>query len=98
MLAVLPPAARVVFADNPSVDTRGLEGMATVEYRVLVPTRKGGVIIGERGSVGHLAGVWGRCGGGALRGQLRAATRVCACVNSCGCVYTYALVNLMTDS
>ncbi|KIY97491.1 hypothetical protein MNEG_10470 [Monoraphidium neglectum] len=51
MLAVLPPAARVVFADNPSVDTRGLEGMATVEYRVLVPTRKGGVIIGERGSV-----------------------------------------------
>jgi hypothetical protein len=54
IMAILPPAALSAFADNPSVDTRGLEGLATVEYRLLVPIKKSGIIIGERGSVSEL--------------------------------------------
>lgn len=47
----LPPAARGVLANNDSVKTEGLAGMVTVEYRVLVPVKRSGVILGGRGGV-----------------------------------------------
>uniref|UniRef100_A0A383V282 K Homology domain-containing protein n=1 Tax=Tetradesmus obliquus TaxID=3088 RepID=A0A383V282_TETOB len=47
----LPPAARGVLANNDSVKTEGLAGMVTVEYRVLVPVKRSGVILGGRGGM-----------------------------------------------
>lgn len=47
----LPPQARGALDHNDSVKTEGLGGLATVEYRVLVPVRRSGVILGTRGGV-----------------------------------------------
>jgi hypothetical protein len=47
----LPFAARGVLANNDSVKTEGLVGMVTAEYRVLVPVKRSGVIMGARGGV-----------------------------------------------
>jgi hypothetical protein len=70
----LPPKARGVLDNNDSVKTDGLSGLATVEYRLLVPMRRSGVILGNKGgvsgSVGGLAGGPG-CNGQQGRGWLR---------------------------
>ncbi|KAI8469202.1 MAG: hypothetical protein J3K34DRAFT_459469 [Monoraphidium minutum] len=51
-LSALPPALRGVLADNPSIEGLGrLAGAAAVEYRLLVPSRKSGVVIGHHGAV-----------------------------------------------
>ncbi|KAF6263313.1 hypothetical protein COO60DRAFT_1635330 [Scenedesmus sp. NREL 46B-D3] len=47
----LPFAARGVLANNDSVKTEGLVGMVTVEYRLLVPVKRSGVILGGRGGM-----------------------------------------------
>lgn len=47
----LPPAARGVLANNDSVKTEGLGGLVTVEYRILVPSRRANAIFGSRGGV-----------------------------------------------
>ena len=47
----LPHEARGVLDNNDSVKTDGLTGLATVEYRILVPARRSGVILGNRGGV-----------------------------------------------
>jgi hypothetical protein len=58
----LPFAARGVLANNDSVKTEGLVGMVTAEYRLLVPVKRSGVIIGGRGGVSfHVSCVWQVC-------------------------------------
>jgi hypothetical protein len=47
----LPYQARSVLDNNDSVKTEGLTGLATVEYRFLVPVRRSGVILGNKGGV-----------------------------------------------
>eukprot|EP00878_Enallax_costatus_P010197 GHUV01010645.1.p1 GENE.GHUV01010645.1~~GHUV01010645.1.p1 ORF type:complete len:362 (+),score=95.18 GHUV01010645.1:170-1255(+) len=47
----LPPAARGVLANNDSVKTEGLQGLVTVDYRMLVPNRRAGAIFGSRGGL-----------------------------------------------
>jgi hypothetical protein len=47
----LPFQARSVLDNNDSVKTDGLAGLATVEYRFLVPVRRSGVILGNKGGV-----------------------------------------------
>lgn len=47
----LPFQARGVLDNNDSVKTEGLTGLATVEYRFLVPVRRSGVILGNKGGV-----------------------------------------------
>lgn len=53
----LPPKARGVLDNNDSVKTDGLSGLATVEYRLLVPVRRSGVILGNKGGVSGWAGL-----------------------------------------
>jgi hypothetical protein len=48
----LPYAARGVFNNNDSVKTEGLSGLASVEYRILVPTRRIGLFLGQKGGGG----------------------------------------------
>lgn len=48
----LPYAARGVFNNNDSVKTEGLAGLASVEYRILVPTRRIGLFLGQKGGGG----------------------------------------------
>jgi hypothetical protein len=52
----LPPKARGVLDNNDSVKTDGLNGLATVEYRLLVPIRRSGVILGNKGGVSGWVG------------------------------------------
>lgn len=52
----LPYQARSVLDNNDSVKTEGLSGLATVEYRFLVPVRRSGVILGNKGGVSGAAG------------------------------------------
>lgn len=47
----LPYEARGALDNNDSVKTDGLTGLATVEYRFLVPVRRSGVILGNKGGV-----------------------------------------------
>lgn len=47
----LPFQARSVLDNNDSVKTDGLSGLATVEYKLLVPVRRSGVILGNKGGV-----------------------------------------------
>lgn len=55
----LPFQARSVLDNNDSVKTEGLNGLATVEYRLLVPVRRSGVILGNKGAVsGALLRAW----------------------------------------
>jgi hypothetical protein len=63
----LPPKARGVLDNNDSVKTDGLSGLATVEYRLLVPMRRSGVILGNKGGVS--ASVGGCAGGPGCNGQ-----------------------------
>jgi hypothetical protein len=53
----LPPHVRGALDNNDSVKIEGLQGLATVEYRVLVATRRSGVILGHRGGVSRTRGV-----------------------------------------
>lgn len=55
----LPFQARSVLDNNDSVKTDGLSGLATVEYRFLVPVRRSGVILGNKGGVS--ASSWRAC-------------------------------------
>lgn len=59
----LPPAARGVLANNDSVKTEGLQGLVTVEYRMLVPSRRAGAIFASRGGLGgvSLLVLWAVC-------------------------------------
>jgi hypothetical protein len=52
----LPHMARNVLDNNDSVKTEGLSGLATVEYRFLVPVRRSGVILGNKGGVSAMQG------------------------------------------
>lgn len=52
----LPPSARGVLANNDSVKTEGLTGPITVEYRILVPSRRAAVIFGARGGINGVGG------------------------------------------
>jgi len=47
----LPHQARNALDNNDSVKTDGLTGLATVEYKLLVPVRRSGVILGSKGGV-----------------------------------------------
>lgn len=47
----LPHQARNALDNNDSVKTDGLTGLATVEYKILVPVRRSGVILGSKGGV-----------------------------------------------
>lgn len=58
----LPHVARNVLDNNDSVKTEGLSGLATVEYRFLVPVRRSGVILGNKGGVSAMQGT-GKGGG-----------------------------------
>ncbi|KAF8062967.1 hypothetical protein HT031_003806 [Scenedesmus sp. PABB004] len=51
MAMAVPPSARSVLASNDSVKTEGLLGLTTTEYRVLVPLRRSGVVLGAGGRV-----------------------------------------------
>eukprot|EP00775_Hariotina_reticulata_P013228 gene13228-13359_t len=48
----LPYAARGVFNNNDSVKTEGLMGLASVEYRIVVPIRRIGLFLGQKGGGG----------------------------------------------
>jgi hypothetical protein len=63
----LPFAARGVLANNDSVKTEGLVGLVTVEYRVLVPVKRSGVILGGRGGVSDALKLAGKGKAGACR-------------------------------
>jgi hypothetical protein len=58
LAVALPPHVRGVLDDNDSVKVEGLSGLATVEYRLLVPIKRSGVVLGHRGGVRVIMCAW----------------------------------------
>jgi hypothetical protein len=66
---LLPPDLEVEFEANDAMHLEGLEGLVTVEYRLLIPDRKVGAILGSGGSVSGGEGVVVGSGGSVSRGE-----------------------------
>jgi hypothetical protein len=79
-----------VFKGNTSLDTADLRGLVSVEYRLLVPVKRSGLILGQGGSVRagdeHL-GLRAACAAAAGSGEGSGAGAVRGIGSCARCVY-----------